>query len=473
MTKPVIFIPGYPGSELRLRNEDKKIFLKLSALLPPLNKEVLQSLEGPDDLAQDDGIVAGQPIPKVLRFLIFDLAKQASSLYDILGHFDIDLVKFGWDWRRPIWDAGTQSRLEHAVRRLRRNSQSKIVAIAHSTGGLLLRRLLEATPTLANQFERIIAFGVPWAGLLKSLRYLDGKEGFFTLGNARAQKLIVNSWAAYDLLPPDPNRSALVDGRGDPLDLVVDGNNRQTSPLIKQAWFPSSLAPKMALRAKAADRELGGRRATFQLGGRRLPITNIVGWGARTTVQARITGSGSNQRIHSWKQATDPGELDGGDGTVPYRSASWLRGDLVTQFHVPIGFFSGATRFPHSSLWRNPGGRNLLQHLLGNEELKPFVYAAVDEDDFRNRDRVNVRVRLSTLDDIGRPLDEVRVRTTDLTSADQIDRSFGAGDGRHRISVPRKRMRLVHGNRFRRFSLRISWDGGSVDRALLVSEISG
>ena len=83
---------------------------------------------------------------------------------------------------------------------------------------------------------------------------------------------------------------------------------------------------------------------------------------------------------------------------MPFRSASWLRGDGVTRYHLPVGFHNGATKFPHSSLWRNPGGRNLLRHCLAGKTLKPFAYAAVDESDFKDRNRVNVLVRLSTLE---------------------------------------------------------------------------
>lgn len=472
MSKPVIFIPGYPGTELRTR-QGKKIFVKLSSFLPTPDEATLLRLEGPDDLSIDDGIVAGEPIPKLFRFLIIDLAKQAASLYEILKKLGVDPVKFGWDWRRPIWDEGTQDRLEAEVRLLRQSHGQKVVAIVHSTGGLVLRRLLEKKPSLVGQFERVIAFGVPWAGLLKSLQFLDGQERLFTVGKPRVQKLIANSWAAYDILPPDPAKTDMLDAAGNPLNLIIDGNGHQTSPLVKRGWFRSDLVADMTPRARAADRELGDREASLELGGRRLPITNIVGWGAETPVQAKISGSGSSQRISDWKKVTDGGALDGGDGTVPFRSASWLRGNQVTRFHVPVGFHSGAKRFPHSSLWRNPGGRNLLRHLLAGESLKPFVYAAVDTTDFKNRNRVNVRVRLSTLDANGQPLTGVRVRATDLTPGSPVDKILAPGDGRHKITIRRDRMRRVHLNRFRRFTLRITWNGGRVNRVLLVSEVAG
>jgi hypothetical protein len=223
----------------------------------------------------------------------------------------------------------------------------------------------------------------------------------------------------------------------------------------------------MNLRAAQADQKLGARTAEWRLQGRRLPVTNVVGWGSKTFVQATISGSGSSQQVSDWGPA-DPDALDGGDGTVPYRSASWLRGADVVTYHLPVGYHSGATQRKHSSLWRNPGGRNLLEHLLGGEGLTPFVYAAVDETDFARPSQAQVRVRISALDDSALPLDGVHVSATDLVGGHSFEQDLAAGDGRHVIRVPRAKIRLVHHDLFRRFTLRFSWDGGSVDRVLVV-----
>lgn len=469
MSKPVIFIPGYPGSHLETK-EGKRIFLKLRKLLHP-TKEFLQRLEGPDRLDDDDGIVAGPPVERLARVILFDLAKQAASLYQILEDLGIDPVKFGYDWRRPVWDAGTQERLKREVEKLA--GAGGIVAIVHSTGGLVLRYFLEKNQDLVPSFERVIAFGVPWAGLLKTLRFLDAQEKFLTINKQEAQRVIGNSWAAFDLLPPDPSTSKMTDAEGQPLNLIVDGNAKQTSPLVKRGWFPASLANDMRIRATGAHEELGKRQPELDLGGHTLAVTNVVGWGAETHVQAVITGSGPSQKITHKPPVTEPGELDGGDATAPFRSASWLRGAGVTRYHVPVGYHRGAKRFPHSSLWRNPGGRNLLAHLLSGKKLMPFVYAAVDTRDFERKGQSPVRVRVSVLDEQGRPLSGVRIQPLDLLPGSPAPETFSWPEGRYTIALPRKRMRKIQGDRFRRTTLRIRWDGGSVDRVAVVSEVGG
>lgn len=255
MSRKVLFIPGYPGTDL-LTTGGEKVFLDIKKILAQ-RSEFLRQLEGPDDLGADDGIVAGDPVEHLVRILHFDLVKQASSLYDILGNLGVTPVKFGYDWRRPVWDPGMQARLKAAVTGLSPAGSDKIVAIVHSTGGLVLRYFLENHPSLARRFERIVAFGVPWAGLLKALRFLAGKDKFVLISREKAQRIVAHSWAGFDLLPPDPERTDMTDAAGQPLNLVVDGNGRQTSPLIKRGWFPAELAEAMELRASKVDEMLG------------------------------------------------------------------------------------------------------------------------------------------------------------------------------------------------------------------------
>lgn len=91
--------------------------------------------------------MAGEPIRGVLG-----IAKQAQSLYDVLreyGYTAADgslLAPLGWDWRKALDDATVQADLAGAIERLAQQHGRKVVVIIHSTGGLVLRALLEAKP---------------------------------------------------------------------------------------------------------------------------------------------------------------------------------------------------------------------------------------------------------------------------------------------------------------------------------------
>ena len=114
MPKPLVFVPGLPGTELHLEKADgslgKKVFLPrpILRLLNPSAK-LKGRLKGPANLAMNGGVVAGDPIGRA-KFLGFDLMKQADSLYAILKECGVqgaNLRKVGWDWRLPVTHQAT------------------------------------------------------------------------------------------------------------------------------------------------------------------------------------------------------------------------------------------------------------------------------------------------------------------------------------------------------------------------------
>ncbi|MEE8277446.1 MAG: hypothetical protein V3R89_01825 [Thermoanaerobaculia bacterium] len=142
--KPLIFIPGLPGSDLFDTWDDRQIFFKPRALLPPRRQRTLGYRPFTDDF---------RPL--------------------------------GWDWRKPVYHRPTLTFIEHTIRDLHQKHGQRVVALVHSTGGLVLRALVESKPEVTDLLERIIAFGVPWAGTLMSLRMLSAKEGFGPFLSAR------------------------------------------------------------------------------------------------------------------------------------------------------------------------------------------------------------------------------------------------------------------------------------------------
>ncbi len=461
MSRPVIYVPGLPGSHLLDRDSGRKIFLNIPALLSPTRrKEVLHRLRGPDNLQTADSVIAGEPIRRTARLLLFDIAKQADSLYDILERVGIEVKRFGWDWRRPVWDGPMLTKLHDQIVQMNQDSGLPVTLIAHSTGGLVVRRLLEEKGqdvAFLDRIERVIGFGVPWAGTLKSLEFLAGEIGFGAglVSPAQAQDTLARSWASFDLLPPDPSTTDLRNVDGSPLDLAINTQGQQVSPLIARDWYPANLRAAMEARAIAADRELGNRSAELATPARSIPVTNVVGWGTETTLRARILGSGTHQRIRFVRGKGDDTD-GGGDGTVPRVSAAWLRGAAVNTYHVPVGMDSAARRSPHSTLWRNPGGRNLLRHLLGGKAMQPFLYGAIDDEDFQGRP--NVRLRLVALGPDGQPLTGARVRATNLVGGPEINEAFQVNrEGRHLLSIPRNRIpRLSDSGQLRRLRVEIS-----------------
>jgi pimeloyl-ACP methyl ester carboxylesterase len=164
--KPVIFVPGFPASELRDANN--------AIVFPPSPGTLLSSKRKKEFFAamlnMPGNLVAGPPIRTVLG-----IAKQAQSLYDILARMgytipnqgaSVDFAPIGWDWRLGVDSKRTLDAIAKAVGGF---TSGKVVAIIHSTGALVFRAFLEAHPELVSRFDQVLAFGGAWCGTLEAL----------------------------------------------------------------------------------------------------------------------------------------------------------------------------------------------------------------------------------------------------------------------------------------------------------------
>lgn len=457
MTHPVVFVPGLPASELwRRRVQGEKLFLRLP---PPVER-----LFGPDALDVGDEVVAGNPVGKV-KIGFLDLAKFAESLYDVLQRLGVRRIeRVGWDWRRPVWDEHpdqVQERIGRAIDDAF-NRQGPVMLILHSTGGLAGRWFLEhADGAMREKIAAVVAFGVPWVGTLDSLEPLIGERGFAFTSRQDVQQIIGHSWAAFDLLPPDPAR--IPDALYGAARLVVgpaadaDGRPKVSSPLVERAWIDTTaptakLRAAMAQRCAATDDRLGARLPTLTGIGAEIPTVVFAGWGARTLRQAVLTPAGRVELSRQVDGQETP--LDDGDGTVPRISAAWLRGANVRRFHVPVGRYPEGGNDKHSRLWENPSAVSVVGALLKDQPIPPQAEAAMDWSDFVETSNEVVTIRCQVSDGDGNVPAGARVRLRlgrGITDWQPVDPAFG---GRHRLQVERDAV-PAFGREFRRLVVEI------------------
>ncbi|MHB0972192.1 MAG: lipase/acyltransferase domain-containing protein [Thermoanaerobaculia bacterium] len=453
--KPIVFIPGFPASELWRQSPRRMLFPPgLDDIATPKKREKL--IEQLCDVTLPPKLVAGQPIRRVMM-----IAKQAESLYDILrarfGYTTESGDNFraiGWDWRLGIDDATVQNDIRDKIRELKRATNQNVVVILHSTGGLVFRQLIESDIALQSDIEAILAFGVPWVGTLKALHYLTHGEsmGFLTakLSATQTRKIVRCSQAAYDLCPPDPAGTDFTTPNGTKFKLVENGAHKAIAPLTTTSWMPDD--GNLQQLAAAADARLGSRTWTLNAN---IPLINVAGWGLATQTLCTIRGSDVD-----YKKTPE------GDGTVPFVSATWLRGSRVRTLAVPIGVtITDQIPDTHSQLWNCEPVAQILNEVLRDTAVAPFVHAAVDNDTSRNP-HLDVLVRVTASKPDGSPLPGTKVT---LHLAQNDNRTATTDDTRLNLSFKRTAsMRPNFGSKYFRFRVDVEWTSGRKELPLMI-----
>jgi len=442
MPKPAIFIPGFPASELHDKATGVKLFPPnpLDLLNPAKKKALLDKLSKvPGD------VVAGPPIEATIRAI----KPAAKTLYDILkdhyGYDDTTFIPIGWDWRQSISSDDTVARIKKALDTLSPDKDGKVVAILHSTGGLVFRAFLERAPEYLACFDQVLTFGIPWCGALEALHAVSQGAainiGPLPLLSANDSKRILqNAQAAYDLFPRCPDMNLFISG-GVP-----------TTPIDDQSWIPAG-ADHDFMREHAAN-----AHPRFPQQFNDLPVTSVCGWGGDTWPVCTNVG-GTLTFL--------PPDNDAGDATVNFPSASWLTGNKVRQMPVPVGAYGdeGLIPMPHSQLWMPKVVRQLFDEVLTGADRKPFVAAAADKDQYIDPDADKVRIRISAVTGDGKPLTNAVLRF--MNGPHQVTQPFTGP--RINFDMPRGAFQQQPAPNMRRMEIKISWEhGGPVTIPLLI-----
>jgi hypothetical protein len=442
MLRPVIFIPGFPASELLDANTSEIVFPPTPGTL--LVDERKQAFF--DAMLDIPGrLVAGPPIRSVLN-----LAKQAQSLYDILARFGYTIADagpsnnfapVGWDWRLGVDAQPTMEAVESAVTHF---APRRVVVILHSTGVLVFRAFLQQHPDLADRIEHVLAFGGAWCGTLEALFAVhEGRSqtilGIPLMSRDESANLIGHTQAAYDLFPPDPARNDMGD-----VQLVhgMDGNLAGAN--VDLSWIKADRRNYAVPLAQRANERLGVRSRDFEL-----PLTNVVGWGAPTHPGAVLEPND----VHFL-----PEEKDAGDGTVPLVSASWIQGPNVRTIVVPIGaFVADPIADRHAHMWDSLAVTDIFREVFRGDPPREFIAAAADSDQAIDLNSGSVTIRLTAQSNDGRPLPNC------IATATIMNRRFPVpfqGSTRATFRLNRQGIQSNFGDLFR-FTFDFVWEGGS------------
>ena len=459
--KPLVFIPGYIATKLKFRPEDWTLFPPnpLDLADSQKKKRLVALLSNPKFNDPNDDVYPVEPIRNILG-----IAKQADALYSILDNLGYDTTAtsnefrpVAWDWRKGVDDVVTQKAVVDAINDLFNKTGKKVVLLPHSTGGLVMRKLLESQPALTQKIDQVISFGIPWCGTLAAMLALT-KPSPIGIGPVKLlsandiKQITTHAQATYDLLPLNPARTDMTLGDGSAVNLFME-NNVQASPLIRTAWM--SDPSYMAALGQLAEQRLGAQLSTITLNGFAMPpITNVVGFGTKTLGRCDLLPNGNVQFTDSPTQR--------GDGTVPLVSGAWLRGQNVRTMFLPIGAYpTGGIPMHHSRIWDSPPVAQLLHEVLQDAQRRPFVAVAADGDDFQMPSKPTVRLRITASDENGKPLPNCKVKFkfgAGFNPSHPMPNVFDAFDLTRNNLNPN-----VNGTTFFRLPIEVSWTGGKTE----------
>ncbi len=207
---PILIIPGVTGSDLLLGNET--IWLNLDRMAGDFGDDFMDVLSFKADLSSDNqsikvgGVIRG-------RKIIFDYTLGLLTTLTAQGYTEgTDLFTFPYDWRYGVSgkepDGTTnidhlKGQIEYILNQTEAGRNAgKVNVIAHSTGGLLVKKYVMDNPT-SHHIDKAVFVGVPNTGAPKAIKVLTVGDGFKIpwLADGEMKKLSKNLPVVYDLAP--------------------------------------------------------------------------------------------------------------------------------------------------------------------------------------------------------------------------------------------------------------------------------
>ena len=287
--KPIVFIPGFMGSQLWLG--DKLIWpsLKMLATQTELFKLPEQQPLTVKGLVEEVVVV-----PNLYKQEQY--SQMTDFLRESLGYeMDKDLLAFAYDWRKDLRLAAHQLKQQlEDWRKTLPNPTAKVILIAHSMGCLVARYFLDVLG--GDQIaERVILMGGPHLGTPKSIMALLTGQGLLPFGllGDQIRDALATFPGAYQLLPIYP---AVFDANDNPVDVFAD-------PRWAAEPFRAHIADAKKFRGELKPKAS-------------VPTLCIVGYGNKTVSKA-VVQAGADGRWEHVKFIED----EEGDSTIPVSSA--------------------------------------------------------------------------------------------------------------------------------------------------------
>jgi pSer/pThr/pTyr-binding forkhead associated (FHA) protein len=300
--RPVVFVPGFTGSELWHGNE--RIWPDMRDILATPERFACT----PDDGIEPRGLVGELVIvPNLVKQEQYD--RMGDFLEESLGYArGKDLLEFGYDWRQD--NRQSAARLAQAIDEWQARSpdaNGPITLIAHSMGCLVSRWYVEHLGG-KRKVARLLLIGGPHAGTPKIIpAIVRGRFLPFGLMGERMRKVIETFPSVYQLLPTYA--------------CVSDQSRQRIDVLTDESWV-EEVHRGLLRDARHFRRELGTHSS--------VPAVSIFGYGLKTAMGLHVQRDSDGV----WRKA-DLEMTENGDETIPETSAVLNGSDVhpVRQSH--------------------------------------------------------------------------------------------------------------------------------------------
>ena len=211
---PVIIVPGLLGTEISkpADNGPEKLWLDIARNITNIGDQFMDSLQFNSNLTPSDtSLTIGEVLKNPDN--LFNYTEALIQEFQNQGYTEgTDLFLFPYDWRYGVSGVinlatgkTTVDFLKDKIEEIRAQTDSdKVDIIAHSTGGLLIKKYVMDHPT-DNYIGKAVFVGVPNTGAPKAIKALIQGDSFGVpfLANEEMKKISKNLPVSYDLSPSE------------------------------------------------------------------------------------------------------------------------------------------------------------------------------------------------------------------------------------------------------------------------------
>lgn len=338
--QPVMIVPGVLGTDLK--RGDEILWVDPQKMVNDIGDEFMDPLGFEADLTPADDQVVNSEIIRSKSFLFFNFDYTQGLLNEFASqnYFENQQVfTFPYDWRYGVsgrFSDGTTNvdKLQEKIQEiLTQTGSDKIDVIAHSTGGLLVKKYV--MDHLDNHhINKAVFVGVPNTGAPKAIKTLVQGDNFGIIGlsDEEMKKIAQNLPVVYDLSPSEKYFSTA----GSYYKIVTQNAFGMVSEIQLLDYDETNdFLIEKGMNSQAIDHARDLHTISFDnfdLRDAGVDLYNIVGCKADT-----ITSVVEKQVKPLFGQTFsvfDAPQTRPGDGTVPLESATNLPVDASKKFYT-------------------------------------------------------------------------------------------------------------------------------------------